>query len=376
MAQVALRGIAKRFGAVTAIEGLDLTIEDGEFAVLVGPSGCGKSTALRIIAGLEDPSEGQVMIGASDVTAVRPKDRDIAMVFQDYALYPHMTVFENMAFGLIMRRVPRAQAERAVRDAADMLGLSTLLTRKPGELSGGQRQRVALGRAIVRKPAVFLFDEPLSNLDAALRVEMRAELSRLHNQLGVTSVFVTHDQVEAMTMGSRIVVMRDGRIQQSGPPLEVYHRPANRFVAGFIGSPRMNFLPGRIVAEGDDLVVACGPLRLPLPLDTPAHRAIRQGALSGSTVTLGIRPGDIRDVASARPGSKQHRLTAEVIVVEPLGQETHVHLSLGGITMVGVVNGEMRLRPHDMIDVALDLGRLHVFTTESAELRLDAGNDR
>ena len=376
MAQVALRGIAKRFGAVTAIEGLDLTIEDGEFAVLVGPSGCGKSTALRIIAGLEDPSEGQVMIGASDVTAVRPKDRDIAMVFQDYALYPHMTVFENMAFGLIMRRVPRAQAERAVRDAADMLGLSTLLTRKPGELSGGQRQRVALGRAIVRKPAVFLFDEPLSNLDAALRVEMRAELSRLHNQLGVTSVFVTHDQVEAMTMGSRIVVMRDGRIQQSGPPLEVYHRPANRFVAGFIGSPRMNFLPGRIVAEGDDLVVACGPLRLPLPLDTPAHRAIRQGALAGSTVTLGIRPGDIRDVASARPGSKQHRLTAEVIVVEPLGQETHVHLSLGGITMVGVVNGEMRLRPHDMIDVALDLGRLHVFTTESAELRLDAGNDR
>jgi multiple sugar transport system ATP-binding protein len=347
---------------------MDLEIEDGEFAVLVGPSGCGKSTALRIIAGLEDPSVGRVLIGGRDVTAVSPQDRDIAMVFQDYALYPHMTVLENIAFGLVMRRMPRAESERRVRDVAAMLGLGELLGRRPRELSGGQRQRVALGRAIVRQPSVFLFDEPLSNLDAALRVEMRAELSRLHDRLRTTSVFVTHDQVEAMTMGSKIVVMRDGRIQQAGPPLQVYHQPANRFVAGFIGSPRMNFLDGRLVEDGQGMAVLCGELRVPVP----RSKVAAWRAHLGQPVTLGLRPGDIHDPGSSRPGTETHRVEAEVAIVEPLGSETHVHARIGTHEVVAVLGPSVRVRLHERVPLVLDIGRMHLFATTGDEARLAA----
>jgi multiple sugar transport system ATP-binding protein len=287
------------------------------------------------------------------------------MVFQDYALYPHMTVFENMAFGLVMRRMPRAETERRVRDAAAMLGLNALLARRPRELSGGQRQRVALGRAIVRQPAVFLFDEPLSNLDAALRIEMRAELSRLHDRLQTTSVFVTHDQVEAMTMGSKIVVMRDGRIQQVGPPLGVYHAPANRFVAGFIGSPRMNFLDGAVIEDAKGVGVLCGGLRIPLPGgDDAAWRS-----QIGRAVTLGLRPGDIHEPRSGE-GPDAWRVEAEAVVVEPLGPETHVHARIDRHELVAVLGPTVYVRPHDRIPLVLELGRMHVFAVDGEQERI------
>ncbi|HEU4649136.1 MAG TPA: ABC transporter ATP-binding protein [Gemmatimonadales bacterium] len=339
MAEVRLERIAKTYpNRHVAVQGLDLTIEDGEFMVLVGPSGCGKSTVLRMIAGLETPTAGRLFIGGRDVTELPPQDRDIAMVFQSYALYPHMSVRENMGFGLRMRRVSRDVIAERVKEAARVLGLEPVLDRKPSQLSGGQRQRVALGRAIVREPQVFLFDEPLSNLDAKLRVETRAELARLHRQLKATVVYVTHDQEEAMTLGSRVAVLRDGLLQQVAPPMELYRHPANRFVAGFVGSPEMNFLPAELV---------------PVPAPVP-------GAV------LGVRPHDLQIVA---PGTGD--LAAWVDVVEPLGSELVVHGRLGpergGPELRVVAPPEPPIAPDSVVGIRLDPARLHWFDGASGQ---------
>jgi multiple sugar transport system ATP-binding protein len=339
MAAVRLEGVGKTYpNGHVAARGLDLEIKDGEFMVLVGPSGCGKSTALRMIAGLETPTEGRILIGDTDVTARPPQERDIAMVFQTYALYPHMTVRQNLAFGLRMRGSARDVIDRRVDEAARALALEPVLGRKPAQLSGGQRQRVALGRAIVREPKVFLFDEPLSNLDAKLRVETRAELARLHRRLGATVVYVTHDQEEAMTLGSRVAVMRDGFLQQVAPPMELYRRPANHFVAGFVGSPGMNFLDGNI-----------------LP-----------GTAGKTGTTVGIRPHDVTIVA--RGGGD---LDAWVDVVEPRGSELLVYLRLGaagdGAELRVVAPPETEVEAERVVGVKFDKGRLHWFDGESGK---------
>ncbi len=364
MATVSFTHIVKTFPKATipTLKDISLDIRDQEFVVLVGPSGCGKSTLLRIIAGLEDPTAGTVQIDGKDVTWTAPKDRDIAMVFQNYALYPHMDVFENMAFGLKLRKMPKDEIRRRVEDAADVLGIREFLQRKPKALSGGQRQRVALGRAIVRNPKVFLFDEPLSNLDATMRVAMRAELSRLHQRLKATMIYVTHDQTEAMTMGDRIVVMRDGVIQQVADPLTLYQAPATRFVASFIGSPAMNFLPGRI--GGDTPAFEAATLRLPLH-DGLAQRV--QG--HHGDVVLGIRPEDIGDAATgARWATTDDVATvpAQVELVEPMGNETFVHAALApGMTVVSRSGWATAPRIGDHVEVALRLSRAHLFHAES-----------
>src|SRR6187549_3026169 len=290
MGQVVLKGINKFYDSVHAVKDVNLQIRDKEFVVFVGPSGCGKTTTLRMIAGLEDITSGQISIDGSVVNDLAPMDRDIAMVFQNYALYPHMSVHDNMAFGLKMRKFEKPEIERRVKQAADILGIQALLARKPRQLSGGQRQRVALGRAIVRNPRVFLFDEPLSNLDAALRVQMRVELKRLHERLETTAIYVTHDQVEAMTLGSRVVVMKDGWVQQVGEPLEIYSRPANKFVAGFIGSPAMNFVPVTVAESNGTVFLETNGLRIKVPAD----KAAPLKAYKGQSITLGIRPEDLR----------------------------------------------------------------------------------
>src|SRR5512136_2229820 len=317
MASVKYDHVYKRYGEVVAVNNLSIDIPDKEFLVFVGPSGCGKTTALRLLAGLEDISEGQIYIGDRLINDVPPKDRDIAMVFQSYALYPHMTVYENMAFGLKLRKTPKAEIDKRVKEASEILGIQNLLDRKPKQLSGGQRQRVAVGRAIVRKPAVFLFDEPLSNLDAKLRVQMRAELSKLHDRLQTTMIYVTHDQVEAMTMGTKIVVMKDGVIQQVGAPLEVYNHPVNMFVAGFIGSPVMNFFPCRLVVRGGRLTMDAESFQLPIP----ENRVRSYERLAGSEVIFGIRPNDIHDCMFAPERLKANCVKAVVDVIEPLGSE-------------------------------------------------------
>ena len=361
MARVELRNLCKTYpGGVQAVRNVSLTVEDGEFAVLVGPSGCGKSTTLRMIAGLEEADSGDILIGDRVVNEVAPKDRDIAMVFQNYALYPHMTVYKNMAFGLMLRKYPRAEIDRRVREAAEILGISELLDRRPKALSGGQRQRVAVGRAIVRQPKVFLFDEPLSNLDAKLRVQMRAEISKLHHRLGATMVYVTHDQVEAMTMGDRIVVMLDGVIQQVAPPLELYRRPVNRFVAGFIGSPPMNMIPGRLEPEGGGLVFTNGDIRLAVPPET----GDRLRDLAGRPVILGLRPEHLRPCApgEGRPGAV---IRAMVEVVEPMGSEINLYLNAKGV----VLNARVHLdrEPDVGAPYALDadMGAAHFFDADS-----------
>jgi multiple sugar transport system ATP-binding protein len=341
MASVRLEGLRKTYpNGHIAAQGLDLEITDGEFMVLVGPSGCGKSTALRMIAGLETPTGGRIMIGNRDVTELPPQERDIAMVFQTYALYPHMTVRQNLAFGLRMRGTAREMIDRRVEEAARALALEAVLDRKPAQLSGGQRQRVALGRAIVREPKVFLFDEPLSNLDAKLRVETRAELARLHRRLGATIVYVTHDQEEAMTLGSRVAVMRDGFLQQVAPPMELYRHPTNRFVAGFVGSPAMNFLPGGIAG--------------------------RAGGASKQGMTLGIRP---HDVAIVEPGTGDQN--AWVDVVEPRGSELLVYLRLGadhdGPELRVVAPPETAIEAERVVGVRFDPARLHWFDDQSGE---------
>ncbi|GIW05744.1 MAG: glycerol-3-phosphate ABC transporter ATP-binding protein [Dehalococcoidia bacterium] len=359
MATVELEGVEKRFvgkgGAVLAVRDLSISVADGEFLVLVGPSGCGKTTALRMVAGLETPTAGAIRIGGRIVNDVAPKDRDIAMVFQNYALYPHMSVYDNLAFGLKMRRVPKAEIDRLIRQAAEMLEIGDLLKRKPKELSGGQRQRVALGRAIVRQPQAFLMDEPLSNLDAKLRVQTRAELIKLHRRLGVTTLYVTHDQTEAMTMGSRIAVMNGGVLQQLDTPQRLYDAPVNRFVAGFIGSPSMSFLEDGVVQE--DAVVVEG-IRLPLP----AEAAARLASYRGRTVALGLRP---EAVAPPRPDGAGPVVTLPVEVVEPLGSDAYVTLRLGRQTLVGRFDPRLPVRPGTSEAVQLDLAAAHFFDPES-----------
>jgi multiple sugar transport system ATP-binding protein len=363
MAEVSLKGIRKSYGPVTVIEHLDLEIHDQEFMVLVGPSGCGKSTALRMIAGLEEITGGTIEIGGRAVNDVPPKDRDIAMVFQSYALYPHMTVRENLEFGLKIRKTPREEMDRRVNEAADILGIGELLDRKPKQLSGGQRQRVAVGRAIVRKPAVFLFDEPLSNLDAKLRVQTRAEISKLQKSLKTTTVYVTHDQIEAMTMGHRIAVMQRGKLQQVGTPLEVYEQPANLFVASFIGTPPMNLVPATL-ADGGATVVASG-LRLPVP---PAYRAATNGR-DGAKVVLGIRPENIRE--RGREGNTTAPLHARVEFVEPLGHEVIVHGRVGDDLLIAKVDPHRSPEIGSEVDLVIELETIHLFDA-ATEQRLAA----
>ena len=331
MAEVTLKDICKVYdGDVLAVNKVNIEVKDKEFVVLVGPSGCGKSTTLRMIAGLEDITEGELKIDGKIVNDVPPKDRDIAMVFQNYALYPHMSVYENMAFGLKIRKYPKDQIEQRVREAAKILDIEELLDRKPKALSGGQRQRVALGRAIVRKPKVFLFDEPLSNLDAKLRVQMRSEISALHHRLQATMIYVTHDQVEALTMADKIVVMKFGIIQQIGGPLELYNEPVNKFVAGFIGSPPMNFMLCDVLKAGSDILVDEGNFKIKV---TP-KQAKSLAPYVGKKVTMGIRPEDVEHSDAPKENAT---INGEVVVVEPLGAETHVFVSTGTNQFVGKV---------------------------------------
>lgn len=366
MSQVTLRSLVKRFSEdVVAVNNVNLDIQDKEFIVFVGPSGCGKTTTLRMVAGLEDISEGEILIGDRVVNDVPPKDRNIAMVFQNYALYPHMTVYKNMAFSLKLRRTPRAEIDRRVKVAADILGIGELLDRKPKQLSGGQRQRVAVGRAIVRDPEVFLFDEPLSNLDAKLRVNMRAELIKLHERLNATMIYVTHDQVEAMTMGDRIVVMRNGFIQQVGSPMEVYNEPVNQFVAGFIGSPPMNFLDARMIQDNGTLQVDIHGTRLALPPD----RAKQAESYVGKEVVLGIRPEDILSAEEAQ-GKNLPSLQTTVEVLEPLGAEIILELSHHGQAFTARMDPQIRTRMHDEIPVFFDMERCHLFDRQTEQVIL------
>lgn len=368
MARVILQNVSKYFGTVQAVKDFNLMVEDKEFAILVGPSGCGKSTVLRIISGLEEPTTGTILIGDRVVNDLPPKDRDIAMVFQEYALYPHMSVYKNMAFGLKLRKFPKHEIDRRVREAAEILDIQDLLDRKPKELSGGQRQRVALGRAIVRKPAVFLFDEPLSNLDAKLRVQMRAELSKLHDRLQTTMIYVTHDQVEAMTMGTKIVVMNGGLIQQVGPPLEVYNYPVNLFVAGFIGSPVMNLIPCRILSKEGEVVIDAESFQLPIP---EKKRAYYQ-SLTGSEAILGIRPNDLYDRAFAPESIRKNSIRAVIDVIEPLGSEIHLNVTAGKHNLVAVVDVQTSYRVHQEVELAFDLERMHLFEKAPPNLRVKA----
>jgi multiple sugar transport system ATP-binding protein len=368
MAKVVLEKVSKTFGNVEAVKNFDLVVEDKEFAILVGPSGCGKSTALRMIAGLEEPTTGTIHIGDRPVNDLPPKDRDIAMVFQEYALYPHMSVYKNMAFGLRLRRFPKNEIDQRVREAAEILGIPTLLDRKPKQLSGGQRQRVAVGRAIVRKPAVFLFDEPLSNLDAKLRVQMRAELSKLHDRLQTTMIYVTHDQVEAMTMGTKIVVMKDGIIQQVGAPLEVYNAPVNLFVAGFIGSPVMNFFPSRLLSKDGRLFLDAESFQLPIPEKKVPHYRSR----AGSEVVFGIRPNDIYDRLYAPDRIKGTTVKAVVDVIEPLGSEIHLNVASGQHNFVAAVDVQTSVRVHQEVELAFDLDKMHLFEKDPPNLRIRA----
>ena len=365
MAAVRLRNLTKYFGKVKAVERLTLDINDKEFLVLVGPSGCGKTTALRMIAGLEEATEGEIYIEDRLVNDVSPKDRDIAMVFQNYALYPHMTVYDNMAFGLKLRKFPRAEIRRRVHEAAQMLGLMGLLTRRPKELSGGERQRVALGRAIVREPKVFLMDEPLSNLDAKLRVQTRAELIKLHRRLGITTIYVTHDQVEAMTMGDRIAVLKDGVMHQVDTPMELYNRPANLFVASFIGSPGMNFIPGTIVPSDGGYVIDAGDFKLLLP-ESHAQRARRK---EGANVIFGIRPDDIYDRSLPTPVAATPDNSARLMVdvTEPMGASVYAYLTSGRHTLIADLDGETSAKDGQALDVIFDMEKTHIFDPETEE---------
>ena len=359
LSEVRFDGVHKIFGAETAVEDLNLTVNAGEFLVLVGPSGCGKTTTLRMLAGLERPSYGRILIGDKLINNVSPRFRDVAMVFQSYALYPHMNVYDNLAFGMRARGASKDLVAQRVKETADVLGLGKLLKRRPSELSGGQRQRVALGRALIRQPQVFLMDEPLSNLDAGLRVQMRAELSRLHQRFRVTTVYVTHDQVEAMTMGDRIAVMNNGRLQQVDAPETLYDNPANVFVAGFIGSPRMNFVPGRLASsDGRTSVTFLG---ITTPLGTGSR--LTAGASDGE-VTVGIRPEDLMWRPAAGPDCTL-TLSADVDVVEPMGHEAYVTALCAGETVTSRFPPRSGVRPQERVDLALNPARLHLFDAQS-----------
>jgi multiple sugar transport system ATP-binding protein len=361
MASVTYDHVTKRYGDVTAVNNLNLQVADKEFLVLVGPSGCGKSTALRMLAGLEDISDGRIVIGDRVVNDVPPKDRDIAMVFQSYALYPHMSVFDNMAFGLKLRKKSRNEIDNRVKEAAKILGIEHLLERKPRQLSGGQRQRVAVGRAIVREPAVFLFDEPLSNLDAKLRVQTRAEISKLHQRLGTTFIYVTHDQVEAMTMGTRIAVLKDGLLQQVDTPQHLYDRPGNVFVAGFIGSPSMNFFDSTLVGQDGQVWVDTGAFRVQLPQE----RAATYRPFVGKQVIFGIRPEDIHDADFVPPGVNTAPVEAQVDVTELMGNEVFLYLVAGGKNFIARVDPRTKANVGNKMGVRLSLDNFHVFDKET-----------
>lgn len=361
MSSVTYEHVVKRFGDVTAISDFNVEVVDQEFLVLVGPSGCGKSTALRMLAGLEDVTDGRILIGDRVVNDVAPKDRDIAMVFQSYALYPHMTVHDNMAFGLKLRSTPKDEITRRVDEAADILGIEELLDRKPRQLSGGQRQRVAVGRAIVREPSVFLMDEPLSNLDAKLRVQARAEISKLHQRLETTFIYVTHDQVEAMTMGTRIAVMNAGILQQVDTPQTLYDYPANIFVAGFIGSPAMNFFDGTLVQDNGTLTVDVGPFRVRVPSD----RVEVARPLLGKPIVLGVRPEDIHDPQYTPPGIEAHSVPGTVEVTELMGNEVILYLNTDGVDYVARVDPRTASRVGHNVETVFDLQSVHLFDADT-----------
>jgi len=358
MAEVRLENVCKHFDEVVAVDNFNMSIQDKEFVVLVGPSGCGKTTTLRMIAGLESITSGNVLIGDRLINRLPAKDRNIAMVFQNYALYPHMTVFDNMAFSLEMRKRPKDEIKQRVQEAAEILGIQSLLSRRPKQLSGGQRQRVALGRAIVRKPEVFLFDEPLSNLDAKLRVQTRLELKKLHERLATTAVYVTHDQIEAMTMGDRIVVMHAGLIQQIGSPLELYDHPANKFVAGFIGSPAMNLFEAELNGSGDGVSLKTGDFRLDLPSDKISH--IQD--YNEKKVIVGIRPEDFKLADEHSPGKT---IPATVEVVEPIGNETYVNVDAGNVMLTAAVGRRAKIKPHISLNLVPIFDNIHLFDIRS-----------
>ncbi len=364
MASLSLKGIFKRYpNGFEAVKDFNLEIEDKEFVIFVGPSGCGKSTTLRMVAGLEDISEGELYIDDKLVNDVEPKDRDIAMVFQNYALYPHMTVYDNMAFGLKLRKMPKDEIDKMVREAAKILDLEPLLDRKPKALSGGQRQRVAMGRAIVRSPKVFLMDEPLSNLDAKLRGQMRIEISKLHQRLGSTIIYVTHDQTEAMTLGTRIVVMNAGIVQQVDTPQVLYDTPCNLFVAGFIGSPQMNFMDAVCKVTGDKVVLTAGGSDIELP---PAKaKKLIEGGYNGKTVVLGIRPEDVHDEQMFIESSPNTVITAPIRVYEMLGAEVYLYFDYAGSSMTARVDPRTTARTGDTVKFALDAEKIHVFDKET-----------
>jgi multiple sugar transport system ATP-binding protein len=357
MANVKISGLRKSFGPVHAVRGVDLDIPDGEFTVLVGPSGCGKSTLLRAVAGLESADAGDIEIGDEVVNEMRPRERDVAMVFQDYALYPHMTVFGNISLSLRARRMPKPEIEERVKRAAEMLSIVALLDRYPRQLSGGQRQRVAIGRAIVRNPRVFLFDEPLSNLDAQLRDEMRSEIKRLHQEIATTMIYVTHDQIEAMTLADRIVLLRDGMIEQQGAPLDLFEQPATLFVAGFLGSPRMNFLNGRLARDGESAAVALGDGGPTLAL--PRGRAPAAG--NGAKVVLGLRPEHIGRATEASPADGYSRVEAMIELVQPTGSRSYATFRLAEQLVMAELQAHDVSRPGERISVDINLRRAVLF---------------
>ena len=366
MASLSLKDVCKVYpNGYKAVQNFNMEIADKEFIIFVGPSGCGKSTTLRMIAGLEDISSGEFRIDGKLMNDVEPKDRDIAMVFQNYALYPHMTVYDNMAFGLKLRKVPKDEIDKQVKEAARILDLSALLDRKPKALSGGQRQRVAMGRAIVRNPKVFLMDEPLSNLDAKLRVQMRVEIAKLHQRLGTTIIYVTHDQTEAMTLGTRIVVMKDGVVQQVDTPQNLYDKPQNLFVAGFMGSPQMNFLDGVVSINGENVTINCAGVDIPLP---PAKaKKLIEGGYDGKTVTFGIRPEDVYDSEMFIETAKAS-FEATVKVYELLGAEVYLYFELDEFPITARVDPRTTARPGDTIKVAFDVEKIHVFDKETEQV--------
>ena len=360
MAEVLLDKVSKKFGDVVAVQDFSANIADKEFLILLGPSGCGKSTTLRMIAGLEEIDEGIIKIGDKVVNEMPPKDRDIAMVFQNYALYPHMDVYNNMAFGLKLRKEPKAEVDRKVKEAAKILRIEELLKRKPKALSGGQRQRVAMGRAIVRNPKVFLMDEPLSNLDAKLRVQMRTEIAKLHERVATTFVYVTHDQTEAMTMGDRIIIMKDGLIMQIGTPQEVYDNPVNLFVAGFIGSPAMNFMD---VIVTDDYHLRKGDFQLKAP--ERCCKEIDESKLKGKEVIMGIRPENLEDSEFTLIKTEENTFKADIDVVEPMGNEVFVYFTKEGVDFTARVNTKTRARVGQPLDISVDLSNMHIFDKET-----------
>ncbi len=363
MTQLKFNNVSKRYGKIEVVHSINLDINDKEFLVLVGPSGCGKSTLLRMIAGLEEISEGTISLGDRVINDVAPKDRGLAMVFQNYALYPHMNVYDNMAFGLKQRKTPKEDIQKRVEEVGEILGLQDLLLRKPHELSGGQRQRVAMGRAMVRKPSVFLFDEPLSNLDAKLRIQMRAEIKMLHQRVNSTMVYVTHDQVEAMTLADRIVVLKDGYIEQVGTPLELFLNPANSFVAGFIGTPPMNLIPSNIKKEGETYALDFGTgLRIPIPPRPESKIG------DGQNVLMGIRTEEITIADGRTDIPPEWIFDGLVKVVEPLGNENHLHVELQGVTFVARCEGRRIVRAGEKIEVAFNLEQLHIFDTKTKKV--------